>query len=334
MITIPILAMDGGGTNCRAVLCNTHGTILSFAKGGACNFHNIGLKKTKETLRAVIKQLIQPYQEHLYIQKGVIGLAGIDTTNALDMMFNLFKDIFTELDVTVGEIILNNDGWVTMMGTLGKKAGLLVISGTGSIVYGKNRKKQIARVGGWGHLLGDEGSGYFIGQTALRHCVRALDGREPHSAVTDVVLRHLHLSDLESLVTWTYSSDYSIDKVAALAKEVFALAAQGEAVAEYILDQAGQDLAEACDTAIQKLELDADPFEIVVAGGILQNEAYVLNKMLDALLPNHQRFTIRQLQNEPIHCAVLYGLYALDRYSLSLEIELSKNLDRLIAKEG
>ncbi|MFC4619386.1 N-acetylglucosamine kinase [Camelliibacillus cellulosilyticus] len=323
---VPILAMDAGGTSCRAALCDAEGNILSYTKGSSSNYHNIGLQKTKETIIHVLEELARPHGEPLKIAKAVIGMAGIDSKSAYQDLLTIIKSAFEKTRMQVEDILLNNDGFITLLGFLGNRPGLLVISGTGSIVCGKDEKGALVRVGGWGHQLGDPGSGYHIGKAALTHVFRSMDGQEPPTTLVPEILHELALDDLDHLVSWLYSDAYSIDKVASLATVVFKLAHAKHPLATSILLEAGKDLADACHTAIQRLRLENNAFDLVVAGGVLQKDHLVLGNMTERLAENHPNFMLHQLKSEPIHCAILYGLRSLNQYSDAAALRYEESL--------
>src|SRR5690606_12096698 len=121
-------------------------------------------------------------------------------------------------------------------------AGILLIAGTGSSAWARGVDGRTARAGGWGHLLGDEGSGYALGVAALRAVARAHDGRAPSTDLRDAVLRHANVAAPEALIAWAASAAKA--EIAALAPCVAEAAAADDAVARAIVDRAARDLAD------------------------------------------------------------------------------------------
>jgi N-acetylglucosamine kinase-like BadF-type ATPase len=111
----------------------------------------------------------------------------------------LMLEVFRETALHVIQLFLENDANMTLLGMVDDQPGVLVIAGTGSICCGINGEGLIARVGGWGHRIGDEGSGYWISETAIQHIFRAEDGREQPSGITDAVLSHLRLASIQGV---------------------------------------------------------------------------------------------------------------------------------------
>src|SRR5213078_4483038 len=92
-------------------------------------------------------------------------------------------------------VLVVNDALIALAAGAGDDPGIVIISGTGSIVYGRNERVEAARAGGWGHMIGDEGSGYWIGREALAAVMRAGDGRGPETGLTAAMLAHFQVDD-------------------------------------------------------------------------------------------------------------------------------------------
>ena len=168
--------------------------------------------------------------------------------------------------------IIANDGELVLAAGTPDGWGVGVISGTGSIVLGRHPAGEMARAGGWGHILGDEGSGYAIGIAALRAVMCAFDGRGPQTALTAPVLAHWELPSPTALVGRVYREDVGPADIAGLARLVDAAAAGGDAVARTILAGAGRDLAITVEAVVRRLALPA-PTPCALAGGVLVHGA-------------------------------------------------------------
>lgn len=326
MKTIPILAIDGGGTCCRGAFCDDDGHLVAYLEKGPVNYQNIGIEQTRLTITQLFKELLaQIGESSLEIERAVIGMAGIDTVQDYQVVSYLLFDLFQQTSIHVKQIFLENDANMTLLGIVDNQPGILVISGTGSIVYGKNEDGLTARVGGWGHLIGDEGSGYRIGQAALQHIFRAEDRRERTSGITEAVLTHLKLASINDLMNWIYLADFSINQVASLAPVIFQLAEEGDRQAMEILSDASAELALACRTAIEKLNLSKQTFSLILGGGILQKQRYVAEQLIEKLAATYS-FESHILDKEPIFCALLYGLRKGKGISKSVESTCSQSL--------
>lgn len=145
--------------------------------------------------------------------------------------------------------------------------GILLIAGTGSIAWARGADGRTARAGGWGALLGDEGSGYALGLGALRAVARADDGRGEETALRDVVLRETGVASPDALIGW--ADDASKAGVAALAPAVCATADAGDAVARALVQAAARDLASHVATLERRLAPWPAPPAIALAGGLI-----------------------------------------------------------------
>jgi N-acetylglucosamine kinase-like BadF-type ATPase len=165
---------------------------------------------------------------------------------------------------------ISNDAEL-VLSALPRQVGVAVISGTGSIALGRDAQGTLARVGGWGHVLGDEGSGFGIGREALQRAVRAADGRGPATALLDSILRHWHLPAAESLLELVYPT-FDKTSIAALAPLVLALARAGDPMARRIEARAANELALAVMTVARTLGFVAGSLPVAFGGGVLIHE--------------------------------------------------------------
>ena len=140
------------------------------------------------------------------------------------------RDIMRRIGCT-SPVVVVNDALIALAAGAGDTPGIVIIAGTGSIAYGRNARRDAARSGGWGHIIGDEGSGYWIGREALSAVVRAVDGRGPSTRLTDDVLEHFAIGDISGLPRIVYDRDLPRLSVAALGPIVQRASTLGDPVA-------------------------------------------------------------------------------------------------------
>jgi N-acetylglucosamine kinase-like BadF-type ATPase len=202
-----------------------------------------------------------------------------------------------------------NDGIIALMGGALKPFGVIVISGTGSISFGVNRAGQRARAGGWGHILGDEGSGYQIALRALRAVCRAHDGRTPATKLTQIVLEHFGFDRAEQLLGWTKEIQGAKAEIAALSRLVHQANEQGDATAAAILREEADELAMAVGAVADKLfEKPETDWEVIVAGGNLRKSESFFQLFQAAVAKRLPGINVVQPRSEPVEGAVLYAL--------------------------
>ncbi len=170
--------------------------------------------------------------------------------------------------------------------------GVALIAGTGSLAYGRDPSGREARCGGWGHLLGDEGSGYAIAVAALRSAVRAADGRGPRTRLLTALLEQLDCPAVSDLIAAVYDTSVTRATIASLARVVFREAASGDPVAETILAEAATELAHMVRQVAQQLQLTAGSYDLAVTGGVLIHHPELRDRLVAALsqldaLPAH-----------------------------------------------
>jgi hypothetical protein len=140
--------------------------------------------------------------------------------------------------------------------------GIVVICGTGSICYGRNAEGLAARSGGWGYILGDEGSGYWLGRQALAAVVRHVDGRGPATSLTAVVLEHFRVRQVNDLIQEVHLRDPRRHRVASLGGALQAAIDAGDPVAREILDEGARDLAGMAESVAQRLQMRGAVFPV------------------------------------------------------------------------
>lgn len=303
-----ILAVDGGGTNCRAILSTTEGYVLGSGQSGSCNYQSVGLDIAMRNIIEAISRAVQVMGSPLALKSAVFGLAGIDTQEDRRIICGAIDKALAQLGLTSKETIVDNDGMITLLGAIGYEDGVLVMAGTGSIACGATKQGRQARVGGWGHLLDDAGSGYAIGKAALTHVMYFYDGRDPQSGLVKAVLDKLVLSDPEEMMNWAYSQHYTVDKVAALAPVICRLANEGDWKALNILLKASQSLKQISMAVIDRLELRKSSFKLMLSGGLLQNSQIIRNELIKSIKEECPHANIVDAQYPPICGGILRAL--------------------------
>ena len=269
-----VIGVDGGGTRTVGLLADETGAVLANAEVGASNAHAMPLNVVKKNLSSLISQLtsaagIEPHQ----VAGICLGLAGIDRPADKVLISNIVAGFLPS-----AKILAMNDSVIALMGGCLKPYGIIVIAGTGSIAYGINKQEDDVRAGGWGHILGDEGSGYAIGLKSLRAICRAHDGRSAETHLKELILKALKLNTPEDLIGWVKEIDGDKATIGGLSPLVFQAFEQGDKVAKEILDEESYELALTADAVRRKLFAPDDrSFEIVVGGSSLRKSQSYLD---------------------------------------------------------
>jgi N-acetylglucosamine kinase-like BadF-type ATPase len=185
---------------------------------------------------------------------------------------------------------------------------VVIISGTGSIAYGRSSLNEAARAGGWGHVLGDEGSGYWIGRAALRAVLREADRRGPQTALTPLLLEHFGVDAAQDLIHEVYQNKLQPSAIGALAHCVQTAFGEGDQAATGILRAAADELESSGLSVAKRLGLGSEPFVFILAGGILRAVPWLRDELLRRLPAAVGNSTARLLEREPASGAVSFAL--------------------------
>ncbi len=182
------------------------------------------------------------------------------------------------------------------------RVGIALVCGTGSIAWGENARGEIARAGGWGWHLGDEGSGFWIGERAIREVLRAADGRGPATSLDRPLFEHFAIEKPSEILHAIYDEEYPRHKVALFAVRVAEAARGGDAVAGRIVAEAAEELALAARSVIARLDLESAPYDVVLSGGTFAALPDLENAVREKLARPPAR--VRRLEEEPAMGAV------------------------------
>ena len=293
-----IIGIDGGGTGTVGILTTETGQCLAQVQSGPSNYHVVGEAKTQAVLKSVVGELCEKAQiRSASAIRFCLGMAGLG--RAEDR--KIISRICDELGISENRI-LTHDAHIALVGGTEKQHGVIVISGTGAIVYGINADGKEARASGWGYLLGDEGSGYDIAIKGLRAVARAADGRGSSTELTNRILNALELKEPGDLIRWVHAA--SRDTIAQLAKIVFDAARTTDRTAAQIVDAAVNELVCAADSVVKQLKL-VGAFDIVLSGGNLIHQPMFADKLRRQFARIAPEALVLLPKHEPAYGAVL-----------------------------
>lgn len=252
-----VLGIDAGGTKTVALLADEAGNVVGEARADGANLQTHGELEVEK----VFHSLIRSFAGRRNVAAVGLGIAGVDRPRDEEIVRGILSRLGHET------IRVVNDAAIALLAGSPDRTGILVLAGTGSIAYGVDPAGRVARAGGYGYLLADEGSGYWLGQRALRAAVRAADGRGPHTPLLALVFEALSVSSLDDLVPAIYERGVAKNQVAALASLVQKAFEAGDGVAAGLIEDAGRELALAAHAVHGKLELGKGGFPLVLAGG-------------------------------------------------------------------
>jgi N-acetylglucosamine kinase-like BadF-type ATPase len=272
-----ILGIDGGGSKTLALLATADGEILGRGLAGTSNYQSVGVDGAFAGLDTSIAAAFDDaYVDPQPLAAIGLGLAGVDRPEDHALVLGWAREKHPGVPVVIA-----NDAQIVLAAGTPDGWGVAVICGTGSIVYGSSAAGDTARAGGWGHIMGDEGSGYAIGQAALRAVMQAHDGRGPVTTLTHAVLDHWQLASPPDLVGQVYRASLAPSDIAGLAPVVAQAAEAGDTVATAIIQHAAAELARAVQAVVRRLRL-ASPVPCALAGGLLLNSPALRAALADS----------------------------------------------------
>jgi len=274
-----ILGLDGGATRTRCILVTLSGEILSVGVSGPSNYHNVGIDGARNALlESAQKACASGNVVSNDCLLACAGLAGLDCSYDV----KLLNDAIGKLSIA-RRILIVHDSLIALYGATGGMSGVIVNGGTGSMAAGMNMAGRTIRVGGWGSIVGDEGSAYDIGRRAITAALWAFDGRGQETALQEKIKKHYNLSSMDDIIHEVYGKKMSVTEMASLAPIVTDSAREGDAISRDILRIAGEELGRHAVTVIEKLSMQDESCQVALVGGVLNAGEFVLLPMRDMI---------------------------------------------------
>ena len=302
-----VIGVDGGGTKTVAVLANLNGKVLARAEVGPSNINKIGFKHAIDNIVKVLTQVSQEYEKDkiVFIYLGLAAGLERDKRKKKEIKKQLL--LIPSLSwVLPKNISIEGDQLIAFRSGTEEKQGIIIIAGTGSIVMGWDKKGKEVIVGGWDYLLGDDGSGFWIGKKALQAVCLSIDGFNSKSLLHSMILKKLKIKTEKDLIQEIYKPEM-IKNIASLAPLVETAAKTGDKTAKDILFQASNELIIRANLAIKKLNLENKFFPLVLAGGVFKSKIILTKVKKDIKIIAPKANFIRPKQ-EPVIGAMKLAL--------------------------
>ncbi|MBN2858795.1 MAG: hypothetical protein JXK93_00860 [Sphaerochaetaceae bacterium] len=294
--------IDGGGTRSRLKVVDEAGNTLLETTGESTSIYSM----SPEVVTRNLKNLLEPLSR-FPIRSGCMGSAGLSRENEKTFFRNLFSTL-----LPTAPVHLCSDGEILLIGGLLSMEGYCLISGTGSLALRRDADGHITRSGGFGYMLGDEGSAWWIAHQALMRALRSREKRDVNTSMLPSLLNALSLKDIDELITYMHHRVHKAE-VAHLAPVVTAFAEEGDPLARKILTQAAEELFSLIDS-IYSTQMGQQ--ELVLAGGVLEHDALVSEALARLLSERLPALSITQARGTALDGACLRA--RMDPDSLSL----------------
>ncbi len=316
-----VLGVDGGGTKTHVAILDEQGHLLGMGVGGPSNYDDVG----KVAAQAGIAQAVEQARRMagLSAQRfaaAFLGMAGVVSPQDRQTI----REIAQALDLaTPQRIDVDHDCRIALAGGLTGRPGIVQIAGTGSSTFGMNAAGEGWRSGGWGHLLADEGSGYWLGLQAMIAAVRSYDGRIPPTPLEEQVVAALGLADMNEIMHRLYVTQFARSEIAQLGLLVIDAAAAGDPHALALIRQGCDEMAECVLAVARRLGMDAQPSELALAGGIFRAGDIVCAPFEQAVLDRLPQCRITPAELPPVLGA---GVLALEMLGIAIDTQFFHTL--------
>ncbi|MCS6825459.1 MAG: hypothetical protein NZ553_02480 [Caldilinea sp.] len=257
------LGIDGGGTKTEAAICDETGRVLGLGQAGASGIDSAGAEQALVNIGAAVEAArrhaglpAEPFDGVFFGMAGVVSEADRAIVQEIARRLRLGDCVEVDHDIRIA-----------LAGGLSGRPGIALIAGTGSSCFGVNARGERWQAGGWGHLISDEGSSYWLGWNAIRLAMGAYDGRW-QTTLLEPVRRQLGLKEMTDIHHRLYTQGVTKAEIAALAPLVIAATEAGDAMAQQLLCQGAQELAQMVAAVARHLGWSAAPCEVTLVGGL------------------------------------------------------------------
>jgi N-acetylglucosamine kinase-like BadF-type ATPase len=304
-----VIGMDGGATKTAAILSDLSGNILAEAIGNSSNPQVVGPEKSAQ----VINDLLEALCEKAGCGTGevisiVAGLAGAGREGDKDRVRSFTVVEAKKRKISIGAVGIESDGRIALEGAFKGRVGIILIAGTGSFGLAKDHKGEIHRAGGWGRVVGDEGSGYVIGRDGLNAVAKHLDGRGKPTILTQLVDERLGLSNQERIINGVYRENFDIARVAPLVIEA---AEARDIECARILNKATFELFEHVRTLVLKIEESArarSKISLSFIGSLISNDNIYQKILTHKITFSLPQVNVIEPEAPPAYGAVLLSI--------------------------
>ncbi|MEH1915154.1 N-acetylglucosamine kinase [Nostoc sp.] len=311
-----VLGIDGGGSKTVCVLMDDLYQVLGHGEAGPSNYQSIGIKATLKSIKSAIHNAVEAaiITNTVNIDAICLGLAGVGRAADIEVVKRLVQELQNKKCMPInwvlqpGNIIICNDALIALVGGIGQPVGIVVAAGTGSIVFGQNHQGDTKRVGGWGYILGDEGSAYKIAIAGMNAALKSDDGREMSTSLVEAFKQHLDLENIEDLIEVVYRREWGVKQIAALAPVVDLAAASGDIVANIIIDDAVKELVKATSTVIDAIFSADLVLEVVTTGSVWRGRCKIHERFAASLVKKFPNVNVIFPRYEPAYGAGLLAL--------------------------
>ena len=320
-----ILGVDSGGSKTKAVLVDRELNLLGVGVNGPGNFHDVGDEIARRNILEAINEALAEADGGLMdIEYGGFGISGVDTEKDHAIMSNSLADL-----EIAGEKSIVNDVVMSHYSSVGNSPGVTVVGGSGSKFYGRNENGEEVKMGGWGWLVGDEGSGFQISRRGIQEATKAYDGRREDSLLVDFVLEHFDLGNFEEIISRLHEGLEHPKDISSFSKRVVEAAEMGDEAAEEVIEEACREIVLGICSAKKKLDI-GEPFRVGLTGGVFKSER-IFGRVKELIQDKYPETALLRPMGDPVVGSVAL---AVDKIGQELDLERLERLGERIDKRS
>jgi len=317
-----VIGIDGGGTKTQVALLRLNGELASHDETGPSNYHNVGVKQARRTLEeACMKVIRKAGIDAKDVEIVVASLAGLDCSLDYKAMEEAVEGF------PIGRIMLVHDSMAALYATNAGKESAIIIAGTGSATAGINSRGEYARAGGWGYILGDEGSGFYLAKRGIVAALLEYEERGARTMITSLLLKKFNAKTPDEIIWHIYTGGMGVTEFAKLAPIVTEAALNGDEVAVRIMQDAGRELANTVSGVIKRLKMEDDEFPIGLIGGVFKAGRLVTGPLEEAVHTVAPKAYLTAPRFPPVAGS---SLIALEKAGVKINSEILSNVERTL----
>lgn len=277
------IGIDGGGSKTELILGDIEGNIIKHTRGENSNPAFAGALKACENISNLLYYSLSGIDLYdiTFISVCIPGIRNYW------MKIDILKKAFDE-----GKVEISGDEENSFYGALAKECGIVILSGTGSFAMGINEKGEKLTVGGWGPLLWDEGSGYFVGIRAIKAAINQYENLGKETILYGEVLEHFGIKDINMLKSVLYKEEFNIKQIAALSKSVLKGAVIKDNICLQIIDETAGYLFNMADIVIKRLNMKYSGYDLCLTGGINNFGDYIIEPLSNRVKERYKNISV------------------------------------------
>jgi N-acetylglucosamine kinase-like BadF-type ATPase len=305
-----LIAVDGGGSKTDAVAVDTDGNVLARVRGSGSAFDTDRMKESVRIVDQVISEVHREIGSPPLLQTSIY-LSGLDTDAEIESFTVATSDKWWASGDMAGRVVIDNDMFALLRAGTERADAVAVVCGTGINCVGVRADGMHARFMAWGMVSGDWGGGWDLGEQAIWHAARALDGRGPWTSLVSSIPAALGATDLIAVIEGVHFGRISPQRYSLLAPLVLEAAIAGDGPARVIVDRQATEIVDLAVSALNRLKLLDKPVPVILGGGVISSgNARLLAGIRNELAHRAPYAYVEIVHSRPILGAALLALEA------------------------